>query len=143
MLLDDCLGAADSRTAKHTFFSALLGPLSEERTRIFATHNSFLASPHADFLVCLDNGRVKAQGTLNHLVHQSVLATDFLKPSSNPDFKDSITDDHHVDDNNSNGGLEVVETTSDIDILFETKSTGVISWRLVSTYMIPMGPWLY
>lgn len=68
LVLDDCLSAVDSHTAKWVFENALTGRLVQDRTRILVTHNVSLCLPVAAHVVLLENGRVSAQGTPQDLL---------------------------------------------------------------------------
>lgn len=76
LLLDDCLSAVDSHTAKWIFEEALTGPIVQDRTRILVTHNISLCLPSAAHVVLLDNGRVSAQGLPQALIDQGALGHD-------------------------------------------------------------------
>ncbi|KAL9112829.1 MAG: hypothetical protein Q9227_002906 [Pyrenula ochraceoflavens] len=62
LLLDDCLSAVDSHTAKHIFYDGILGSLMNGRTCILVTHNVSLALPEAEYIVVLNNGKIAVQG---------------------------------------------------------------------------------
>ena len=61
LLLDDVLSAVDNHTAQH-IFQSLTGPLMQGRTIILVSHSVALVAPGADYVVHLDNGRVKFAG---------------------------------------------------------------------------------
>ncbi|THC90673.1 hypothetical protein EYZ11_009866 [Aspergillus tanneri] len=70
LLLDDIFSAVDVHTARHLFVHALTGELAEGRTRILVTHHVQLCRPKANYLVCLDYGRVVFAGIPAHVLHQ-------------------------------------------------------------------------
>lgn len=76
LLLDDCLSAVDSHTAKWIFENALTGSLVQDRTRILVTHNVSLCVPDAAHVVILDNGRISEQGLPETLIEKGVLGED-------------------------------------------------------------------
>lgn len=76
LLLDDCLSAVDSHTAKWIFENALTGSLVDDRTRILVTHNVSLCLPSAAHVVMLANGRITDQGTPHELLERSALGHD-------------------------------------------------------------------
>jgi ATP-binding cassette, subfamily C (CFTR/MRP), member 10 len=61
-LLDDILSAVDPGVARNIFNNCIMG-LLRYKTRILCTHNrTFLQK--ADWIVVLDNGMIKEQGTV-------------------------------------------------------------------------------
>ncbi|KAE9367318.1 P-loop containing nucleoside triphosphate hydrolase protein [Stipitochalara longipes BDJ] len=61
LILDDVFSALDAHVGKHIYDNALMGELSEGRTRILATHHVSLTLARAQYAVCLS-----ANGTLEH-----------------------------------------------------------------------------
>lgn len=61
LILDDVFSALDAHVGKHIYDNALMGELSEGRTRILATHHVSLTLARAEYAVCLS-----ANGTLEH-----------------------------------------------------------------------------
>ena len=61
LILDDVFSALDAHVGKEIYDNALMGELSEGRTRILATHHVSLVLPRAKYAV-----RLSAQGTLEH-----------------------------------------------------------------------------
>lgn len=61
LILDDVFSALDAHVGKEIFDSALMGKLSEGRTRILVTHHVSLVLPRAKYAV-----RLGARGTLDH-----------------------------------------------------------------------------
>ncbi|KAE8383307.1 P-loop containing nucleoside triphosphate hydrolase protein [Aspergillus bertholletiae] len=59
LIMDDIFSALDAQTGRHVYEHALVGELSEGRTRILATHHTALCLPKTDYLVMLENGSVK------------------------------------------------------------------------------------
>ncbi|KNE54789.1 hypothetical protein AMAG_00743 [Allomyces macrogynus ATCC 38327] len=62
VLMDDVLSALDAPTGKHVFEEAVL-KLMRGKTRVLVTHAVSLTLPHADYVIVLDHGEIKAQGT--------------------------------------------------------------------------------
>ncbi|KAJ3158315.1 hypothetical protein HDU86_003024 [Geranomyces michiganensis] len=67
IILDDVLAAVDAPTARHLLRECLVGWMSD-RTRIVVSHAVGLLVPCADFVVCLKDGVVAAQGTPSRIV---------------------------------------------------------------------------
>lgn len=78
LLLDDCLLAVDSHTALWIYENCITGPLMANRTCILVSHNVALTVAEAAWVVALDNGRVKAQGTPSDLLTLGDLGDDEL-----------------------------------------------------------------
>ena len=127
MLLDDCLSAVDSHTAKHIFREALTGPLMLNRTCILVTHNVALTVPESDHVVVLENGRISAQGRPNDVAATGALGDEFLKsqPASRAGSRahSRVPSDHEVEDEDSNGTPNGKQ--EDKAKLSESKATGL------------------
>ena len=61
LILDDIFSALDANVGKEIYDNALMGELSEGRTRILVTHHVSLCLPRAKYVV-----RLGARGTLDH-----------------------------------------------------------------------------
>ncbi|EGW31568.1 ABC transporter [Spathaspora passalidarum NRRL Y-27907] len=82
LLLDDCLSAVDSHTALWIYENCISGPLMQGRTCILVSHNVALTVQKAEWVVVLENGRVKSQGTAEELLAAGDLGDDDLVKSS-------------------------------------------------------------
>ncbi|KAI5911866.1 ATP-dependent bile acid permease, partial [Candida parapsilosis] len=82
LLLDDCLSAVDSHTALWIYENCITGPLMQGRTCILVSHNVALTAQHAEWIVVMENGRVKNQGTTEVLLESGDLGDDELVKSS-------------------------------------------------------------
>lgn len=79
VLLDDVLSAVDSHTAKWMFDNCIIGPLMQNRTCILVTHNVALCVPHSQYVVLLDNGKVKIQGPADEVIASGKIGEDVQK----------------------------------------------------------------
>lgn len=82
VLLDDCLSAVDSHTALWIYENCISGPLMENRTCILISHNVALTVQKAEWIVVMENGRIKAQGNPEDLLKTGDLGDDDLVASS-------------------------------------------------------------
>ncbi|KAI5288946.1 hypothetical protein KEM52_000971 [Ascosphaera acerosa] len=78
LLLDDCLSAVDSHTARHIVQETLMGPLMYGRTCVLVTHNVALVAPKAALVVLMKGGRIVAQGTPAEVAASPEAAADLL-----------------------------------------------------------------
>ena len=160
LLLDDCLSAVDSHTAKHIFEVAIMGNLMLNRTCILVTHNITLTVPHASYVVVLDNGKVSAQGAPEDVTKTGVLGEELLKsrPGSRgqsvapsrvaSNLEDQIarnpkkTDSANGRANGSikNSGKPVKDV---VDTRIETKAVGSVKMTTITMYLKSMGPWYF
>ncbi|KAL3421216.1 ATP-dependent bile acid permease [Phlyctema vagabunda] len=164
VVLDDCLSAVDSRTANRIFFRALRGPLMQNRTCVLATHNTRLVIPYCDYVVFLDSGRVKGQGTAEDLISAGFFSRDMMKGQTeilaldgssdgksnstlgepHPDLPDSdsscTTPEAEVGNNDSGSGVK-----PDVKPGYtEKKSEGAVAWAIIKSYLSAMGnPWYW
>ncbi|OQE17014.1 hypothetical protein PENSTE_c022G00900 [Penicillium steckii] len=150
LLLDDCLSAVDSHTAKHIFRQALTGPLMLNRTCILVTHNVALTVPQADHVVVLENGKVSSQGRPDDVAATGALGDEFFKsrPGSRASSRGlSRVPSEHEDSTDSgangtaNGNAD--KGKKDESPLKEGKATGSIKMSTVAMYLKSMGSWPY
>ncbi|RHZ61323.1 putative ABC bile acid transporter [Aspergillus thermomutatus] len=160
LLLDDCLSAVDSHTAKHIFREALRGPLMMDRTCILVTHNVALTVPQADYVIALDNGKISAQGLPDDVASSGVFGEDYFKSrptsrASTPRLSRLPSDagDRHAEEppstNGKVNGSPSKPTAQDQEgdnaqsKLTESKAVGSIKWSTIRLYLRSMGPWYY
>ncbi|KAE8151122.1 ATP-dependent bile acid permease [Aspergillus avenaceus] len=156
LLLDDCLSAVDSHTAKHIFREALMGPLMLNRTCVLVTHNVALTVPHAEHVVVLDNGKVAIQGRPDAVAASGALGDELLKsrptsrassqrPSRMPtDLGDREEDEAHATNGEvANGSTTKGQKEDARPKLVESKATGSIKWSTIKMYLLSMGSWYY
>ncbi|KAF8865738.1 hypothetical protein BDZ45DRAFT_611414 [Acephala macrosclerotiorum] len=79
VLLDDCLSAVDSHTAKWIFDNCIRGPLMHGRTCILVTHNLALCVPQSRYVVLLENGKIEIQGSSEVVIASGKLGDDVIK----------------------------------------------------------------
>ncbi|KAL5338587.1 hypothetical protein BJX70DRAFT_194915 [Aspergillus crustosus] len=158
LLLDDCLSAVDSHTAKHIFRLALSGPLMLHRTCILVTHNIALTAPYADFIVAIENGKISFKGSPDDPGASKALGEDLTKSrpasrSSSPPPRSRRPSESGNANGVANGttnetangtpGKPIKKGDRSKTKLEETKSTGSIKWAIIQMYLRSMGPWYY
>ncbi|RMD41406.1 hypothetical protein DV735_g3728, partial [Chaetothyriales sp. CBS 134920] len=162
LLLDDCLSAVDSHTAKHIFEQAITGSLMHQRTCILVSHNVALAVADASYIVVMNNGQVIAKGTPDEVIETGALGDELLKsrpPSAKASkapsrvnssqglnaaalangFVSSATTRPQADhgQETSNEGKKVVDPRT------ETMAIGRVKGTTIKMYLLSMGPWYY
>ena len=166
VLLDDCLSAVDSHTAKHIFEHGILGPLMFGRTCILVTHNVVLCVPFSQHVVVLANGKIATQGPPDEVMSSGLLGEEASK--SKPNSKHG-TRSHSRAQSPTGIGDEVSRTangdpqrpnghapepakgkTANIsgedekaNIRTEGKTTGRVKVTVVKMYLAAMGPWYF
>ena len=161
LLLDDCLSAVDSHTAKHIFSEALMGPLMMQRTCILVTHNVALTVPQSSHVVVLDNGKITSQGHPDQVAASGALGEEMLKsrPTSRAGSQrisrvPSDLEHRHRDEEppaaNSTvangtpaGAADKDHTEGARPKLAESKAVGSVKWSTIIMYLRSMGPWYY
>jgi ABC-type multidrug transport system fused ATPase/permease subunit len=150
LLLDDCLSAVDSHTAKWIYDNCITGPLMEHRTCILVTHNVALCVPLATKVVVLENGRVLAQGDPETVIKSGALGDDELlrsgmrsrSHSAMPSRVPSFVGEEPVDED-ANGTAKDDEIKKKAASNEETKSEGSVDFKVYVLYLASMGPWWY
>lgn len=161
VLLDDCLSAVDSHTAKHIFEYCIMGPLMFSRTCILVTHNVTLCVPRSHYVVVLLKGKIAAQGPPDEVIMSGGLGDEFAKSRPGSRFPSqaqsrapsamTITNAKQATSNKQNGhangeGKDLLAKASKVgaaDLRVERKATGSVNIRVIATYLQAMGPWYY
>ncbi|KAL9000019.1 MAG: hypothetical protein Q9169_001264 [Polycauliona sp. 2 TL-2023] len=166
ILLDDCLSAVDSHTAKHIFEQCIRGPLMASRTCILVTHNIALCLPAARHVVCLRNGKISAQGSPDEVIASGVLGDDVVpsKPSSKagtrPQSRVPSTEDlngqttkahdgrHGKANSEMNGSAQPrhandTKQEKNANSRTEAKAEGGVKKDVLMLYLKAMGSWYY
>lgn len=153
VLLDDCLSAVDSHTALWIYENCISGPLMDGRTCILVSHNVALTVQKAEWIISMQNGRVKNQGSPDELLASGDLGDDDLVKSSVINSRSqSTTNLQSLDDKNADLKaraaaielkLKAVEgevneddnkKTDGILTEEESKSEGVVDLKVYSGY---------
>lgn len=161
LLLDDCLSAVDSETAKHLFKNCIRGPLMENRTCILVTHNIALCVPQSDHVVVLDNGKIAGQGPPDEMILSGALGDDIYASKSAsksgtraPSRVSSLTNLLVEASKPTNGGAPEANGHADVikpikpslqsaDTRIETKAVGGVKMAVIKMYLAAMGPWYF
>lgn len=162
VLLDDCLSAVDSHTAVHIYENCITGDLMKNRTCILVSHNISLTIKEASYVVVMDNGRIKTQGTVEKLLKENAfddettasviqsrsessvnlaeLNTTIDTPANHAHLLNStiaaIASDQNADQLDSEPVEDDVKINSSGKLIEEeTKSEGFVSWDVYKTYI--------
>ncbi|KAI9791945.1 MAG: hypothetical protein M1816_003214 [Peltula sp. TS41687] len=160
ILLDDCLSAVDSHTAKWIFDHCIMGPLMHNRTCILVTHNIVLCVPPAEHVVVLDNGKIVAQGPPEKVISSGALGEEIQTSRANSKTASRVSSRRFTEPGNGearphvnglmNGHSNGIMTRpgKDDDKAVpnkhtETKAEGGVKWPVMKLFLISMGPWYY
>lgn len=155
LLLDDCLSAVDSHTAKWIFSNCIKGPLMANRTCILVTHNVQLCVPSSEYVVVLDNGRVAVQGLSAQVIASGKLGEEIKKanpastaPSRVPSRVPSSVGDEEANGETTNGVNGIPDKKKKApppqqDAMGEGKVTGAVKWPVMKLYLASMGSWWF
>ena len=166
VLLDDCLSAVDSHTARHIFENCILGPLMFGRTCILVTHNVALCVPFSQHVILLANGKIAIQGSPEEVMSSGLLGEEASrsKPNSKSGTQshsraqsDVGADDHghgvangYAQTSNGHPAELGKGKTANADsqnekanIRTEGKATGRVKLSIVKIYLAAMGPWYF
>ena len=158
VLLDDCLSAVDSHTAKWIFDNCIRGPLMHNRTCILVTHNLTLCVPQSRYVVCLDNGKIAIQGSSEVVMASGKLGEELTKsrPASVSNSKvpsrvpssvgeesgETLLGDPEESIGNGKDSKKKPKKADDKkDAMQEEKAVGSVKWKVLSLYLTSMGPW--
>ncbi|KAJ2756703.1 hypothetical protein GGI19_000638 [Coemansia pectinata] len=113
LLIDDCLSAVDTHTAKHILMECLLSktPLMLGRTRVLVTHHVAMCLPFAEYIVLLREGQVSLKGNPAELQNQGVFNKVLAELESSEDKKEAV--------DAKGKGKDAEQATLTVDILDE------------------------
>ncbi|KUJ20045.1 uncharacterized protein LY89DRAFT_641526 [Mollisia scopiformis] len=173
VLLDDCLSAVDSHTAKWIFDNCIRGPLMHGRTCILVTHNLALCVPQSRYIVLLDNGKIEIQGSSDMVIASGKLGDDVNKsrpgsaevsrmpsrvPSSVGDESGDTLVGEEPGETPAQRRMSMAERAErrlskvksvdkdkvkKTDAMEETKAEGGVKWKVIILYLKSMGPWWF
>lgn len=143
VLLDDCLSAVDSHTAKHLYFKCLLGDLMVGRTVILVTHHVKLCLPRAKYIVKLENGSVSGSGYVKDLRDRKILQTMVGEDESaeNAEEADAIEQTGAEEEED----IDLGETKEEAKKLIkeEASEVGSVKFRVYKAYFDACGGWIF
>ncbi|MCJ1469079.1 hypothetical protein MMC07_007712 [Pseudocyphellaria aurata] len=166
VILDDCLSAVDSETARHLFECCIMGPLMNGRTCILVTHNIALCVPRSHHVVALANGKIAFQGPPDQVMASGALGEDVLqsKPTSGCGTSTNSPEQSTVDlisepvqeandfsqQSNGHAGApvalkKIISNGKDeaTDVMVESKAEGGVKRDVIRLYLSAMGPWYF
>ncbi|EKD13485.1 uncharacterized protein L3040_008648 [Drepanopeziza brunnea f. sp. 'multigermtubi'] len=157
VLLDDCLSAVDSHTAKWIFNNCIRGPLMHGRTCILVTHNLALCVPRSRRVILLDNGKIEIQGSSEDVIASGKLGDEIFKsrsssvePSKMPSrVPSSIGNESgdtligEIEAANGDGDRRLSAKKDVKDVMQEKKAEGGVKWPVLILYLRSMGPWWF
>ncbi|KAH8595942.1 P-loop containing nucleoside triphosphate hydrolase protein [Bisporella sp. PMI_857] len=148
VLLDDCLSAVDARTANSIFSHAIQGNLMQDRTCILVTHNTQLAIPHSAYVVLLEEGQVKYDGTPADMVTQGLFVRASQDEAGLSKDTSELTEDIQSGEASvskalQNDVLGGAEESSPKPNYTESKAEGAITWSTINSYLSVLGPFWY
>ncbi|KAK6541507.1 hypothetical protein TWF694_007315 [Orbilia ellipsospora] len=170
VLLDDCLSAVDSHTAKWIYDNCIMGPLMQYRTCILVTHNVALCIPRAKLVVVMKGGEITNQGTPEEVVASGALGKEGILKGLNSRNQSAdvsrtgssinLAKDVAVGENgaiDADGQVKSLTTTNgtakaddvkqkkldESSSNEESKSEGSVDWRVYKLYLMMMGGWFF
>ncbi|KAK4230393.1 ATP-dependent bile acid permease [Podospora fimiseda] len=161
LLLDDCLSAVDSHTAKWIFNNCIMGPLMTYRTCILVSHNIPLCVPHSDFVLTMNNGRITGQGTPQELIAAGKLGDEAALQKSTPGSAHVSRVPSRVPSSvgEESGAITLVNEADGSDphrkpkspkkehkkqdAMEEEKAIGAVKWPVMKLYLGSMGGWWF
>ena len=160
VLLDDCLSAVDSHTAKHIFEQCIMGPLMLGRTCILVTHNVALCVPFSQHIVILANGKVAMQGPPDDVIPSGLLGDDITRSkvtsregtqnhSRNPSNDRRLVEEvvkgmnGHAAEAENGSVVKTQYKGTNANARTEGKTTGRVKFSVVKLYLAAMGPWYF
>ncbi|KAI8867302.1 P-loop containing nucleoside triphosphate hydrolase protein, partial [Ramicandelaber brevisporus] len=130
VLLDDCLSAVDSDTAKHIFKECILGPLMKDRTVVLVTHHVSLVLGAAAHVAVIHEGTVVAQGK-----PADVVARGYVKDVTEADLREAR---ELVEKSSTSHNDHSVATATNVEqgklVEEEEREIGSVGWAVYKAF---------
>ncbi|CAO3624546.1 unnamed protein product [Cunninghamella blakesleeana] len=144
IILDDCLSAVDTHTAKHIFENCISGDLLKGRTIILVTHHVRLCLPAAKYLVKIEKGNIAGHGYVETLKENNDLIRLLGEEAV-------ISEDNSDEANKEQSEVKLVDEDEDYDITKsstsqklvaeEESARGRVKFEVYKTYFDACGGW--
>ncbi|CAG8700306.1 13414_t:CDS:2, partial [Dentiscutata heterogama] len=138
IIIDDCLSAVDSHTAKHIYEQCLMGDLMKDRTRILVTHHVGLCLRGAAKVVVIKDGQISGEGTV-----EEILATGLLDDVTIESDEESGTSAEDVTDAKSQKNNKNIREGDGKLVAEETRAVGMVGWKYYKLYLVASGGFWY
>ncbi|CCO32218.1 hypothetical protein BN14_06272 [Rhizoctonia solani AG-1 IB] len=139
VVLDDVLSAVDSHTAEHIVQRCLRGPLPKNRTVVLVTHHVDLVTSAAGWLVQLDEGQIKAQGTPQQLRESGAFLQKLESDAHNYAEQEAIDSSGTA----TNTKVEKEKKSTKKLVEDEARSIGSVTVEVYRTYISAGSYWLF
>jgi ABC-type multidrug transport system fused ATPase/permease subunit len=142
VILDDCLSAVDSHTAKHIYKNCINGNLLKGRTIILVTHHVRLCLPAANFFIKIENGQLVGCDTVAQLRTsgqlQRLLGNETVGDAGDAgeEIEGILEDDNGDFDLDLDSKAEAAKLVQD-----ETTEKGQVKAKVYKTYLKACGGW--
>ncbi|CAJ0870838.1 149_t:CDS:10, partial [Entrophospora sp. SA101] len=141
VIMDDCLSAVDSHTAKYLYENCIMGDLMKNRTRILVTHHVGLCIRNAAFVVVMKDGQITDQGPANQILSSGILGDISIeeeneKGGDDDELKNKSTEHAKPKSKSANGSDGKL-------VLEEKREQGAIKWIVYKTYLSATGGYLF
>lgn len=139
VLIDECLSAVDTRTAKWLVEECIAGPLMRGRTCVIATHAVGLLLPHAATVTVVDAGTIAAHGSPAQLSSNPALLS-LLITKASVAMTDGRSERSHYASHDGHAGNDALQTISEQEArLFEPVTSAEIDKTAGECVEIPPG----
>ncbi|KAF4625644.1 hypothetical protein G7Y89_g12520 [Cudoniella acicularis] len=141
LILDDVFSALDTHVGKHIYDNALMGELSEGRTRVLVTHHVALCLPRAEYVVQLSaEGKFQYAGSIKD-ARETGRFEDILKEENEEDI---IKNQEILDDSTPTPEINGSTTTGIKHqpkklVEDEKRETGSVKRSIYTTYLKATG----
>ncbi|CAG8457297.1 10170_t:CDS:10, partial [Acaulospora morrowiae] len=141
IIIDDCLSAVDSHTAKHIYEQCLMGGLMKNRTQILVTHHVGLCIRGAAKVVVMKDGQIIGEGSSDKILNTGLLGEVALNDDGDKeDIIENVIDNKGADLQKRN---QCAHEGDGKLIKEETKAEGTVEWKIYKLYFKASGGFLF
>ncbi|KAH7102640.1 hypothetical protein BKA62DRAFT_699295 [Auriculariales sp. MPI-PUGE-AT-0066] len=142
VLLDDVLSAVDTHTAATLIKKCLFGPLMQGRTIVLVTHHfNTVISAGASWVVRVENGTIKIQGSPEHLRHTGDLAAISKAEAAEEHRQDKLVEEDEKNVQQAKAKIADEKKATKL-VEEETKASGAVSASIYAVYLRATSYWV-
>lgn len=142
-IMDDVLAAVDAHVSAHLLENCITNPdILGKKTRILVTHH-LEATPHADMIVVVENGRIVQQGSYQELKNQDGVFKNMLEDYGQQEEEAKEDSEDQPKEKEINKIADKKDAPGFKLMMDEERNVGAVGWSVYKGFFKAMGSYWY